>query len=103
MMVRQLESDLRANTRAMQELRKKKKSVSTELLRNRQAIMTSIRTILGGQQDLLMNYHKIVHAESGNQGGDTIIRVTKLPPRPEARQRSIPPLEIDDVAPDSAS
>lgn len=83
-LIDQLRLDLKANTRAAQLLMKDKKPVTSELMRARQSILTSMRTLMGGQQELMISLMKsrnlLGDLGGEDEGGDVIIQVQRLPP-----------------------
>lgn len=81
-LIEQLKEDLLANTKAMQA------GSSSELLRNRNSIMTTLRTLMAGQQELMIALVKarelMSDLGSDNAGGDVTVVVGRPPPLPPA-------------------
>lgn len=84
-LVDHLKEDLVAVKEAQKSFEKKKKPIPTELLRQKQGIMTSLRTLISGDQSMLLaliakrNLLTDINGED-EKGGDVVFEVAPLPP-----------------------
>jgi hypothetical protein len=89
-LIDELNADLSANTEAIGDLANKGKEPTSVLMRGRQSTFASLRTLMAGQQELMVHLIKsrglLGNLDDEDGGGDVMLNVHRLPP-----QRQAPP------------
>lgn len=83
-LIAQLQADLAASTRAMKGYSDAGQPVPAELLRNRQSVLTSMRTIMAGQQEMMTSLMKSRNLldDLGDAAGGGDVHITFVPRPP---------------------